>query len=405
LIETNPTAPPRKADNWPAWAEPLRDPRFPWSAHAKRQDATHRRYYDLAHGEGAWDAAWARRDAEPVPTTERPHSARLGDFLAIERGEYPYLIDRMVPAHGLTVLIGSSKIGKSFLALQMAIAVSTATDFMGITATGTPVPTLFIEEEGGEHGLEWRLRKMATYAIAQDAPLYVWARPRLVLNTTEGIAALREEIEHTGAKLVIVGTLNATTKGIDENDASLGEFAHTIQDLAQELRVAIILPHHLNKAASRTGKSTSIEDMLIGSRGSGSLIGAAESIIGIARKAKDDIGKLIIQPRESGNQELYFEIDPGTRAIYPTAETMDAIDQYDETFVLSALCQADGPRTVAEIHAELGWTSKSRDTVQRRFARLLQRHLIEKAGTAQGSNALMYQPTTAGQVEYEDAAA
>jgi hypothetical protein len=50
----------------------------------------------------------------------------------------PWLVDGVIPGEGLTLLAGAPKVGKSWLTLQLALAVSSGGDFWGLRTRLAP---------------------------------------------------------------------------------------------------------------------------------------------------------------------------------------------------------------------------------------------------------------------------
>ncbi len=63
-----------------------------------------------------------------------------------------------VIAEGLTILAGAPKLGKSWLALSLALAVASGTDALGCIDVGHPRPVLYLALEDGHRRLQFRSR-------------------------------------------------------------------------------------------------------------------------------------------------------------------------------------------------------------------------------------------------------
>src|SRR5574341_203175 len=70
-----------------------------------------------------------------VRDSSKPFALTTPDYLKFESVEEPWVIDKILPLGGSAVIYGTQKVGKSFLALQMAAAVTGEVDsWMGFEA-------------------------------------------------------------------------------------------------------------------------------------------------------------------------------------------------------------------------------------------------------------------------------
>lgn len=160
-------------------------------------------------------------------------------------------------AEGLTLLAGKPKIGKSWMVLDIALAVASG----GMCLGNVPCEqgdVLYLALEDNMRRLQSRLHKLWEYEnLAGDIPV-----PDRLFFSTEwkragegGIEDIRTWIEeHPAARLVIVDVLamfKATAKGKDQTlyEADYGALKE-LQSLAMEAGVAIVVVHHTRKSAA-----------------------------------------------------------------------------------------------------------------------------------------------------------
>ena len=112
----------------------------------------------------------------------------------------PSLVDGIIPK-GMTVLAGSSKIGKSWMALDLAIAVASGGEFLGRHVRQAGVLYLCLEDT--EKRVQDRM-----YQLCDEAP------PNLYFSTTSdrlGCGFTRDVVEmlrkHPDIELIIIDTL------------------------------------------------------------------------------------------------------------------------------------------------------------------------------------------------------
>src|SRR5262249_47983680 len=93
-------------------------------------------------------------EPDSPPSGPLPRGTNLGvpmsDFIASAQRQPPDLVQGMVPDRGLVVIGGKPRTFKSFLAVQLLLAVATSTQFLGRMPSRTG-SVLYVSEEGA-HG-------------------------------------------------------------------------------------------------------------------------------------------------------------------------------------------------------------------------------------------------------------
>ena len=182
-------------------------------------------------------------DAEETAQEETPKSKTrwtVAELLDAKLPEPKWAIPDLVP-EGLTLLGGRPKVGKSWLALQMAHAIGTGGMFFGKHVERGNV--LYVALEDGPRRLQDRIRK---YAIPRDA-LLSFERTWKPLQG-EGMTQLFEEIIRNEYRLVVVDTLTRAFRGLDQNDQPLiNEVMSNLQRLCQDHHLAMVFNDHVGK--------------------------------------------------------------------------------------------------------------------------------------------------------------
>ncbi len=105
---------------------------------------------------------------KPQPPDDRRRSWSFDDILRAEFPELQWLVQDLLPGEGLTILAGRPKVGKSALALQLALAVSTEQTFLDRATSRCPVLCYALEDS--ERRVQDRL--LALGAQAGDSAPY-----------------------------------------------------------------------------------------------------------------------------------------------------------------------------------------------------------------------------------------
>ena len=181
--------------------------------------------------------------------------------------EPEWLIDGIIPKQAFVVLYGPSGCGKSFVAIDIAMCVSS-----GLAWQSHEVDTgfaVYISAEGtsgiGQRAKAWLLanRKHA------DETNIAWAVESVpIYQDSEDLQALFDRFDELQDQpaIVVVDTLARCFEG-DENDTpDMAAFVKGIDRLRNECGSTVLVVHHTNSSDSRE-------------RGNGSLRGAADTMI------------------------------------------------------------------------------------------------------------------------------
>ena len=207
------------------------------------------------------------------------------------------LIDHFLPGKGLYLLCGSAKVGKSWMALQIALCVSTGMKFWNYETRKKDVLYLCLED--GAKRLQDRL-----FSMAND-----W--PKEFMYTTNAYPignGLEEQLEdalkeHPNIGLFIIDTLAAVRceqnkADLNTKDPYLGDYK-TIAPLhtfCEEHNVTILLIHHTRKM-----RSIDPFDDILGTNG---LFGASDGAFIMRKESSDTDVKLHIRSRDMEERVL-----------------------------------------------------------------------------------------------------
>ncbi len=227
-----------------------------------------------------------------------------GIFTAAElqKMEFPpinWIVPGILP-EGLTILAGKPKVGKSWLALDMALAVAGGGSVLGRECD--PGPALYLGLEDNQRRLQCRLNLIEPH-LSWPSGLELNTRwPRLDQG---GLKKIGEWIKtRDGAKLVIVDTLavvRAQQRGTDS--AHAGDYAalRGLHQIASNAGLAVVVVHHLRKADA--------DDPFDTVSGSTGLTGCADTTLILTRRDSDNGVILFGRGRDLEEFETGLEFD------------------------------------------------------------------------------------------------
>jgi hypothetical protein len=235
------------------------------------------------------------------PFTPEPLDLHLPRHLstrALLRAHYVplgWVVGQLVPEASLTILGGKKKVGKSWLARQIAGAVGTGDAIFNRPTMHGKV--LFYCLEDGERRLQNRLKLQE--ATEEEDVEYFWELPPL--NEDEGMEALGLAMRVMRPVLVIIDTLAAAKNAkIDENAAGpMADLINDLQRLARSEGVAILLVAHHGKS--------SFGDSGHDIRGSSAISAAADVNLGLYKRGEGYLLTAEGRDIEEGEYRMLFE--------------------------------------------------------------------------------------------------
>jgi hypothetical protein len=304
---------------------------------------------------------------------DRPRTAyRADELMAIEFPAPKWAVPEVI-AEGVTLLAGPPKVGKSWLSLGLGLAIASGAPALGSIAT-EPGPVLYLALEDTPRRLQSRMRKvLAGGRPSGDLTLDTWC-PTVSDGGAEYIAGWLEE--NPDARLVVIDVLTkvrgkpppGASSAYEADYAAIG----AIKRLADAYAVAVLLVHHVRKAAS--------EDFLATVSGTNGLAGAADAVLVLERARARADGILHITGRDVAENDhaLSFDLATGSWTMLD-----GSVEQHtmSDTRALIARYVRDYPGSKpAEIAAALGF---GRDLVKQTCRRMVDdRQLTVQPGGA-----------------------
>ncbi len=185
-----------------------------------------------------------------------------------------WVIPNYLP-QGVTVLAGRPKLGKSWLALDWAVAVGGGSETLGIKCEGGDV--LYAALEDTERRLKNRMTKMATTWPEQLT--FICSMPRA---DEGGIELVRSFLEaKPNPRLIIIDVLAKVRGGKVREEGNYEADYNTVtiwKALADEFGVAIVLVHHTRKMGA--------DDKLEIVSGTNGITGAADTVLILDRNGQ-----------------------------------------------------------------------------------------------------------------------
>jgi AAA domain len=312
--------------------------------------------------EGAWDSPNWKEEAKQYQQTNRKTGAAVmtRDYFGEALGSWRdglitakdlqtkvfapvrIILPGLIP-EGVTILAGKPKIGKSWLLLDVCMAVAGDRFVLGETK---PVQgdVLYLALEDNQRRLKKRTDKIMQGAATWPESLDIHTEWRRV--DQGGLDDIKEWCEaHPARRLICIDTLAKIRPIASKNEQAYGfdyRAIEGLQKLAGQYQIGIVLSHHLRKASSEND----VFDDVSGTLG---LTGAADAIVILKRYS--GMVKVHVRGRDIEESEFAAEFNKDTCRWRLVGEADEVFRSQQRQAIATVLKEAKRPMSVPEIMA------------------------------------------------------
>jgi AAA domain len=203
---------------------------------------------------------------------------RLVPFDKVVLGSEPvYLVKKLIPRTGLTVVWGPPKCGKSFWTFDLVMHVALGWEYRGRRVAQGSV--IYLALEGGK-GFESRIEVFRQRFLSEDhspVPFYLVADAlNLVKEHAQLIGCIRVQAKDSLPAVIVIDTLNRSLVGSESDDKDMAAYIRAADAIRNAFGCAVIVIHHCGIDATRP-------------RGHTSLAGAVDAQLAVKRDATENI--------------------------------------------------------------------------------------------------------------------
>jgi len=230
----------------------------------------------------------------------------LSELLNMEMEPEVFIVDKILPP-GVTLLCGTQKIGKSWLALKLCLCVAAGIDFWGYKTLHCKALYCCLEDPYK------RIRKRYLSLLEEAEELQGFSSTdwvhfeRDMPPLNEGLVDRLEEYvkENPECKLIIIDTLLMIMPPM--NDAPyVSDYKNIVafKNFVERHEIAIVIIHHTRKLKAKDPFQEIV--------GTGGLAGAADTMMLLSREGRNSgKGKLVYTGRDLEDQEISLEFHKG----------------------------------------------------------------------------------------------
>jgi len=303
------------------------------------------------------------------------------EILTTDWPEPVWAIPNLLPA-GLTILAGRPKIGKSWLALQIAQAVAAGGCALGEHVDKGPI--LYLALEDNERRLQTRMQKQGWPMGLEADFLQLGQFTRQIDDLRNGGGErLARQIERVGHRLCVIDTLSRACYGDQSNVEEMTLALTPVQEMAQRLNCAVLMVDHHRKGF---GSDPDAVGDILGSTAKGAM---ADCVWGLYRERGKAGAKLAITGRDVYEQSLALTWDWQTGAWQCEGDADEITITERRQEILDALADL-GPSPLKLIAEAVG---QARGNTHNRLQDLVNAGLVIRL---QAANKVLYKLPTVG---------
>lgn len=180
--------------------------------------------------------------APPLPTT------RIAEIAPPSTHE-PWLVRSLWPASAVGLIGGPPKCAKTWLALDLALSVSSNTPCLGALAVESPGPSLLYLAEDSLQSVRARVEGLCAHRglDLRRPELHLITAPSLRLDHDEDKQRLAATVESLRPRLLLLDPF-VRLHHSDENDSgAISAILADLRTLQRRFEVAVVLVHHARK--------------------------------------------------------------------------------------------------------------------------------------------------------------
>ena len=164
----------------------------------------------------------------------------------------PWLVTDFFAGGGVGVIGGAPKCCKSWLSLDMAVAVASGRPFLGRFEVPVSGPVLVYAAEDAPVEVRDRLAGIAQARGADFATLSVGliVEPCLRIDRPEDLQRLRRTVARIGPRLLILDPYVRLQRVDENNSTEVSAILSSLREVSRTFEVAVVLVHHTRKTSA-----------------------------------------------------------------------------------------------------------------------------------------------------------
>lgn len=223
------------------------------------------------------------KKAELWRATKSPLFLSAPEFMRSSSAEIDWMVEGIIERGASGFIVSDPKCGKSWCAVDLALALATGTAWLGLNVPKKSRVALITREDNPAL-TKWRMKRLAAGRELREegleGQLFVNSReqsPVFKLDVAEQLSEMMVALKQFEPEFIILDVLNVLHSS-DENDAKeMRVILDSAQLVSDETHAGVCVLHHFNKDVKNGRLTQRI-------RGSSAMAGWAEYVIGLHRE-------------------------------------------------------------------------------------------------------------------------
>lgn len=291
---------------------------------------------------------------------------RAGEIVNTSAPQTEWIWEDILPSGGSSLVIAKPKVGKTTLALQLAVAISRGDIFLGKKTRQAKVVYLALEEHRDE--VQKKLCKLGV----TDEPLFIHFGPA----PAQAMAEVEPLIRETEAKFLVIDILQKFCRVRDLNDYSqVTRALEPLMSTARKMDCHIQMTHHAGKIDRPDG------DDILGSTG---LLGGVDTSIHLRKRNKESRTFFTIQRYGVDVPETVIALSDGHLTMEGSREEVEIEEAIPK--ILDTL--DGGSKTEREVWGSI---EKDHSLVSKALRRLVEQQKVKRTGEGKKGKPYVYE--------------
>ncbi len=295
----------------------------------------------------------------PIP----PQGFTLSELMETEFPEPKWAVDGLIP-EGLTFIAGKPKLGKSWLALSLIVAISSGGRALGQIDVDQGT-ALYLALEDTPRRMQSRCAMVLQGSTAPTSAHVFTAWPRM----GEGGISLLDRFlsEHSDTRIIVIDTwarFQPRRSGKAKGNPYLDDYADAgrVKELADKHGVAIVVIHHTRKADAEDSF-----DMVSGTTG---LTGAADTTMLLDRARNQADAILKVTGRDIDERELALQLHKESMTWQVLGDAEDYKRTTERQRIIEVMRETGEPMKPADIAMEMGIARDKTGSIRRLLVKM-----------------------------------
>lgn len=284
----------------------------------------------------------------PIDRREKLRAESMQALLLESEPPLEWLIEGLWVDRSKGFIAGHPGVGKTWIALDMLLAVVTGGLCMGRYQAAYKAPCLLIEEEASRRNLQRRIHSLARARnLKPEDVAQLYHITQQFTNVPQDAKQITDFVSTHGIKLVVFDSLRAVHSAKENSSDDMVPILKAFSEISIVGGCSVVLIHHLAKSNVENASKNIFERM----RGTGSLWAWRDCILGIEGEEDSTVSKCSFQFRDADAQSpikitRHVGVTTGAIGLEAVAleESPEFLERTDEimAFIKSQISGASG---------------------------------------------------------------